>query len=110
MATVVVRHGLDDRRDDQLVVMVVENCQQAELGPMEKAEALGVLREGGPTLTEIARRTDLAAIRVGALLALLELDAPSRERVCARLISATTGIDAVRDVRVASRDGTPVKA
>src|SRR5689334_8869251 len=51
---VVIRHGVSEV-SDQLVLMLVENCQRRDLNPIEKAEAFGALRNRGLSVTEIAR-------------------------------------------------------
>lgn len=105
----VVRHGLDEAVDEQVVVMLVENCQRKDLAPMERAEMLGVLRDKqGLSLVEISRRTGLSASRVSESLSLLELDGETRERVRAGAVGVGQATQAVRQVRTAARNGSVV--
>jgi len=102
----VIRHDLDADADEQLVVMLVANCQRTELAPMERAEMLGVLRDKRNfTLAEIARRTGLSASRVSESLSLLELDAETREAVRTGDVGVGTATQAIRQVRAANRTG-----
>src|SRR5258707_15083628 len=61
--------------------MLIENCQRADLNPIERAEAMGRLRKAGKTNLEIARSIGVSGAAVTYFLALLELDAASQERV-----------------------------
>lgn len=107
----VVRHGLDEDVDEQVVVMLVENCQRKDLAPMERAEMLGVLRDKqGLSLVEISRRTGLSASRVSESLSLLELDGETRERVRGGDVGVGQATQAIRQVHKArnvSRLGRP---
>ena len=94
----VIRHNLDDT-DEQIVVMVVENCQRKDLGPMEKAEAFAVLRRRGMSLQDIGRRTGLSVGTISYYLALIDLDSSTRERVRDGEVAVTDAIDAVRSAR-----------
>lgn len=78
---VVIRHGLAADDVEQLVVMLVENCQRADLNPIEKAEALDRLRDQGLPQTEIAKRTGLSNTSVSRYLGLLRLPPDERERI-----------------------------
>ena len=84
-------------------VMLVENCQRADLNPMDKAEAMGKLRDHGYSQTAIAKAIGLTGSTVSYYLSLLELDAKSRERVRASEVSAATAIAAVRGTRKRQR-------
>ncbi len=90
-------------------VMLVENCQRRDLGPVEKAEALGALRKHGYTATHIAQRTGLTISTVSYYLSLLELSAASLEQIRAGQLSAAEGVQAVRGHRaqVRKRQGAP---
>lgn len=99
---VIIRHGVDDHVE-QLVVMVVENCQRKDLGPMEKAETFGALRNRGLTVAEISRRTGVHASTVSTLLNLLELDDTSKENVREGRLNAGDAIAAVRETRQSDR-------
>jgi ParB family chromosome partitioning protein len=84
-------------------VMLVENCQRADLNPMDKAEAMGKLRDHGYSQAAIAKAIGLSAQTVSSSLALLELDGPSRERVRSSQVAASTAIAAVRGTRKRQR-------
>lgn len=99
----VIRHNLDEDPDEQLVVMLVANCQRAELAPMDRAEMLGVLRKRGLTMAQVARRTGLSESRVSESLALLELDGETRERVREGEVGVGQATQAVREVRAQQR-------
>lgn len=102
---VVIRHDLDFDVDEQLVVMLVANCQRQELSAIDRAEMLGQLRDKqGMTLTEIARRTGLSVGWVGQSLALLELDQDTRTRVRTGEVGVGQASQAVRQVRASQRD------
>lgn len=62
-------------------VMLVENVHRTNLSPMEKAEALGRLRDMGYNQERISARTGISSSTVSYLLALTELDDASKERV-----------------------------
>lgn len=95
---VTVRHGVGD--DGQaLELMLVENCQRAELNPMEKAEAMGALVNRGYTAADVARRTGLSASTVSYYLTLLELDDGSRAKVRTGQVAVTDAVAAVRRTR-----------
>lgn len=86
-------------------VMLVENCQRKDLGPIERAEAMGELRDRGYTVTAIARAIGLTVSTVSTALALLDLDAGSRERVRNGIVKAGDAMAAVRRTRKAQRGG-----
>lgn len=75
---VVIRHG-EEAAIDHVVLMLVENLQRSDLNPLEKAEALGALRQQGMSQSEIARRVGIHASQVSYYLMLLDLDEESRE-------------------------------
>lgn len=86
------------------VVMLVENCQRSDLGPVEKAEAMGRLRDREHmSAVAISRATGLSQSAVSYYLSLLDLDEASRERVRAGQVGAGEAIAAVRKVRAQSR-------
>jgi ParB family chromosome partitioning protein len=89
--------------------MLVENCMRRDLGPVEKAEAMGALRNYGLTAAAIARRTGLSDATVGYYLSLLELDDAARKQVRDGRIPVGEAIAAVRRVRARqrSRRGQP---
>ena len=88
---------------EALEMMLVENCMRRDLGPVEKAEAMGALRNHGLTAVQIARRTGLSDATVGYYLSLLELDDDARERVRDGRIPVREAIAAVRRVRARQR-------
>lgn len=91
-------------------LMLVENCHRRDLNPMDKAEAMGVLRDQkGYTAARIARRTGLSDSAVGWYLTLLELDPKSRGKVRDGTLAAADAIAGIRRLRKKSRakDGKP---
>jgi ParB family transcriptional regulator, chromosome partitioning protein len=87
-------------------LMLVENCQRRDLSPVEKAEAMGALRNHGMTAAQIAKRTGLSDSTVSNCLALLDLDEATRARIAAGTVTVGSAIKAVRETRKAARDGT----
>lgn len=106
----VIRHNLDDDLSEQLLVMVVENLQRADLQPMEKAELFERLRNRGLAPSQIARRTGLSASTISGYLALLDLDDDSRDRVRTGQIPVAQARQAVRSVRKQDRAGKSARA
>ena len=102
----VIRHGLDGDQDEQLVVMVIENCQRENLNAMERAEALGVLQKRGLSVEQISKRTGLGHSTVTRALDLLNLDRDTRERVRAGEVGVTVARGAIQQVRQATRTKT----
>jgi ParB family chromosome partitioning protein len=90
-------------------LMLVENCQRADLNPMDKAEAMGKLRKKGYSNIRIARSIGLSDATVGYYLSLLDLDVKSQEAIRRGDLSASDGVSAVRRVRAKDRkrDGRP---
>lgn len=86
---VIVRHGLDYDDAEQLVVMLVENCQRRDLNPIERGEAYEALRARGITPVEIARRTGTPASTVAYHLRLLDLPEDECEQIRAGARSAS---------------------
>lgn len=99
----VVRHGLDEDTDGQLIVMLIGNAQRHEMSAMDRAELLGVLRRGGMTIEQIAERSGFSPSWVSESLALLELDSETRDRVRAGEVGVGQAKQAVRKVRGARR-------
>lgn len=99
----VIRHGLDEDQDEQLVVMLVENCQRKDLGAIEKAEAFGVLRRRDLSLNQISKRTGLSVGTVSYYTSLLDLDSTTREAVRRGEVQVTHASQAVRTARRAVR-------
>ncbi|MET8866493.1 ParB/RepB/Spo0J family partition protein [Nonomuraea sp. NPDC004580] len=98
----VVRHDVDDAA--AIEVMLVENVQRRDLNPMEKAEALGRLRDQGYSGALISTRTGIPQGTVSASLALLELDEASRERVRSGELTVTDALNAIRRLRKKARE------
>ncbi|MGI5161435.1 ParB/RepB/Spo0J family partition protein [Microbispora sp. CA-102843] len=97
----IIRRDVDDAT--AVEVMLVENVQRRDLNPMEKAEALGKLRESGYSNALISARTGIPDSTVSYLLALLELDEAGRERVRSGELAASEAVAAVREFRKKQR-------
>ncbi len=97
----VIRDGVDDNQ--ALELMLVENCQRRELGPMERAEALGSLINRGYSQSQIARQTGMSVSWVNYYLSLLALDDAGREQVRTGRLTVTAAIKAVRSTREKAR-------
>lgn len=80
-------------------IMLIENCQRSDLGPMEKAEAMGKLRRRGMSAADISRSIGLTQSTVSYYLSLLDLDDSSRELVRDGRVSAADAVGAVRATR-----------
>lgn len=87
-------------------MMLVENCQRRDLSAVEKAEAMGALRNHGMTATEIARRTGLSGSTVSYYLSLLELDEGSRQKIKDGMVKVGEAVEAVRLSRQRTRKRT----
>lgn len=98
---VIRRDGIT--RQQAVSMMLVENCQRRDLGPVEKAEAMGALRAGGMSATAIAKATGFTVSTVSYYLSLLDLDEGSRERVRAKMVRPADAVAAVRSTRAATR-------
>lgn len=101
MVPVVIRTGNGDVAVEEL--MLVENCHRADLGPMEKAEAMGKLRGRGYTAVRIAKSIGMTDATVGFYLALLDLDKATQELVRAGELSAAEAVGHVRRIRAKTR-------
>lgn len=97
----VVRYDVTDAT--AIEVMLVENVQRRDLNPMEKAEAIGKLRDKGYSGALISVRTGIPQGTVSYLLALLELDDESKARVREGELSVTDAVNAVRRLRKKAR-------
>lgn len=102
-----IRHGLDEDVDEQLIVMVVGNCQRNDMSPMDRAEWFGLLKRTMP-VSEISRRTGLTEGRIYDSLSLLELDAETRQAVRDGEVKVGEATRAVKQVRAAVRTGTAI--
>lgn len=94
------------QRARALEVMLVENCQRRDLGPVEKAEAMGQLRDLGMNAVAIARRIGLSPSTVSYYLSLLDLDAATRARIAAGTVRVSDARAAVTRTRKATRGGS----
>jgi ParB family transcriptional regulator, chromosome partitioning protein len=96
----------------EIEMMLVENIHRKDLGPVEKAEAMGALRDHGRTAADIARQTGLSDSTVGYYLSLLDLDDDARARVRDGRIPVGEAVAAVRRVRARqrTRQGRPRQA
>lgn len=104
----VVRHGLDEDTDEQLIIMLIGNCQRQEMSAMDRAELFGVLRRGGMTHEQIAARAGFSSGWVSESLSLLELDAETQDRVRTGEVGVGTAKAAVRQVRRAAQAGVAI--
>lgn len=99
-----------------LEIMLVENCQRENLSGVEKARAMGVLRdEHGYTGAAIAKATGLSQSTVSYYLSLLDLDEESLARVQEGTVTAAAARTAVKQARQvrrgsAQRPGRPVRS
>ncbi len=100
---ITIRQGGGQNGD--VVLMLVENCQRRDLGPIEKAEALDALRGRGWTPQQIAQATGLAQSTISHYLAFLDLDESTRERVRKGQVLAQDALAAVRTSRQILRGG-----
>lgn len=99
----VIRYDVGDAA--VVEVMLVENVQRRDLNPMEKAEALGRLRDHeGYSGALISARTGIPQGSVSASLSLLELDDASKERVRTGELSVTDALKAIRRLRKKARE------
>lgn len=85
-------------------VMLVENLQRTDLGPMEKAAGMGRLRTAGYTNKRIAESIGVTDATVSTYLALLELSRDSQDRVGRGLLPVADAVAAVRKVRARERE------
>ncbi|WP_157254830.1 ParB/RepB/Spo0J family partition protein [Nonomuraea typhae] len=84
--------------------MLVENCQRAELSPIDKAEAFGELRDVHHySVTLIAQRVGLSPSTVSYFLSLLDLDVTTRERVRSGELPVGEAVALVRRFRAGER-------
>jgi len=84
-------------------IMLIENCQRSDLGPMEKAEAMGKLRRRGMSGAAISRAIGLDESTVSYYLSLLDLDDSSRQLVRDGHVSAADAVGAIRAHRKRAR-------
>lgn len=102
-----IRHGLDEDSDEQLLLMVIGNCQRNDMTPMDRAEWFGLLRRT-MTVGAISARTGLSEGRIYESLSLLDLDAETRAKVRAGEVQVGLATQAIRQVRAAVRTGSAI--
>lgn len=89
--------------DEELLAMLVENGQRANLDPIEEARALRRLTDAGIPDAEVARRVGRPASWVKSRLLLLQLPAREQEEVRAGHYSLTYAHKIIRDARAQQR-------
>lgn len=104
----VIRFGLEENRDEQLVVMLVENCQRTDLSPLEQAEALAALRARGVSGQELARRTGKSQAWVSYRLGILDLTEGERRALASGDLNVAEAEAIVREKRKRGRGGKTV--
>lgn len=101
----VIRHNVSDAA--VLEMMIIENVHRRGLNPIERAEALGRLRdEYGYSPTQISERTGLSQSTVSATLALLDLAPKTRDRVRRGELTVTAAMKLIRRYRAKQRAAT----
>lgn len=80
-----VREGLS--QDDTLRIATIENVQRENLSPLEEADAIAALAEGGGKLEDIVSKTGLSVSTLRRRLALLNLSAEVKESLVAEKIT-----------------------
>lgn len=89
--------------DEELLAMLVENGQRANLDPIEEARALSRLKQFGMTEAEIARKVGRSMATVRARLMLLQLPVKEQEAVRDGHYTLTHAEGLVRAEREAKR-------
>lgn len=101
----VIRQNVSDAA--VLEMMIIENVHRRGLNPIEKAEALGRLRdEYGYTPTQISERTGLSQSTISGTLALLDLAPKTRDRVRRGELTVGEAMKLVRRYRAKQRTAT----
>lgn len=90
--------------DEELLAMLVENGQRANLDPIEEAHALNRLVDAGLTDTDVARRVGRHPSWVKSRLMLLHLPAGEQEELRAGHYSLTYAHKLIRDARAQERE------
>jgi ParB family chromosome partitioning protein len=90
--------------DEELVAMLVENGQRADLDPIEEARALNTLRSGGLTIAEVARKIGRSVGYVDSRLMLLHLPLEEQDAVRAGHYTLDHAKKLVRTERAAERE------
>jgi ParB family chromosome partitioning protein len=89
--------------DEELLAMLVENGQRANLDPIEEARALRTLQSGGLTIAEVARKIGRSVGFVDSRLMLLRLPPDEQDAVRAGHYTLGHAQKLVRDERAAER-------
>jgi ParB family transcriptional regulator, chromosome partitioning protein len=84
-------------------IMLVENWQRRDLDPVEKARAMGSLRDRGYTSARIAKSIGMSDATVCNYLTLLDLDEKSLEKIRDGHLAVADAIQAVRKTRARRR-------
>ncbi|HEX4830936.1 MAG TPA: ParB/RepB/Spo0J family partition protein [Trebonia sp.] len=80
-------------------LMLIENCHREGVTSIDKAEAMGKLRNRGYSVARIAKRTGFAEPTIYTYLALLDLDGKTRQMVRDGRLTVTDALAGVRRVR-----------
>jgi ParB family chromosome partitioning protein len=87
-------------RASALQVMLIENYHRTDLSPVEKARAMGRLRdEEGWSLTRIAEAIGVTDATVSTYLTLLELAPSTQQMVSSGRLPVADAVRAVRSIR-----------
>lgn len=89
--------------DEELLAMLVENGQRADLDPIEEARAIRSLVQGGLTEADVARRIGRARSTVLSRLALLRLPVQEQEQIRAGHLPATRALASATAARQQER-------
>lgn len=92
--------------DEQIALMLVENCQRVDLNPMEQALALGALRRRGRKQDDLVKMTGKSLAWVSNRLALLDLSEQEQAAISVGAMKASEAIEIVKDRRRDARGGT----
>jgi ParB family chromosome partitioning protein len=84
-------------------LMLIENLHREGLNPVDKAEAMGALRDAGYSVARISQSIGLAEGTVYYYLSLLDLDDKSRQRVRDGLLTAADAVAGIRRARKKQR-------
>jgi ParB family chromosome partitioning protein len=80
-------------------LMLIENLHREGLNPIDKAEAMGALRDAGYSVARISQSIGLAEGTVYYYLSLLDLDDKSRRHVRDGRVSAADAVAGIRRAR-----------
>lgn len=88
---------------DAQAIMLVADLQHSPLTAVERAEAMSKLIANGWSPARISQETGLHPSTISGILALNDLDQPTRDRVAAGVIPVSTAVAAVRQTRAGNR-------